>query len=89
MSELQSLPNIGKALDQRLQTIGIQSIEDLNALGSVETVIRLNIHNMYACVNTLYAIEGAIRGVRWHELSKKDRDVLREEMKSRDMLKKY
>jgi DNA transformation protein len=32
-----------------------------------------------ACYNMLYAIEGAVRGVRWHYIPKEERDQLKRE----------
>ncbi|GMQ60053.1 TfoX/Sxy family protein [Vallitalea sediminicola] len=73
---LSQLPNIGKTLEKELNDIGIQTAEELKAMGSIDAIIRLSIHGD-TCYNKLYALEGAIRDVRWHQLPKE----LRQELK--------
>lgn len=62
---LSKLPNIGKELEALLNTVGINSMEELKEIGSIEATLRLNDIGE-ACMNKLYAIEGAIQDVRWH-----------------------
>lgn len=65
---LDEMKNIGKSLADSLIGVGIKTPEDLIKLGSIEAAIRLD-----ACANKLYALEGAILDVRWHNLDKKYR----------------
>jgi DNA transformation protein and related proteins len=81
MSELTKIPNIGPELAKRLEAIGVNSYDQLARLGTIETVKRLKLANINACCNMLYAIEGAIRKIRWHDLPKQDREKLKEEYK--------
>lgn len=79
-SEFSGIPNIGSVLAEKLILAGFTSHDDLVSLGSVE--ITLKIHDGMdpgACYNMLYAIEGAIRGVRWHTIPKEERDKLKRE----------
>lgn len=78
---LSNLPNIGKRLEQELEQIGINNLEDLIDLGSVEVVLRLQLEDLNVCYNKLYAIEGAIQGVRWHSIPNEDRTRLKAELK--------
>ena len=78
MDDLTELPNIGPVLARRLADVGISSRDDLAAMGSVEAVLRIGHTDASACYNMLYAIEGAIRGVRWHAISKEDRARLKD-----------
>ena len=68
MSELTSLPNLGKVLAQNLETVGIKTPEQLKTMGSEEAFARLSTLDESACINMLYALEGAIQGIRWHQL---------------------
>ncbi len=77
MDDLKSLPNIGPVLAKKLAEIGVTTYDDLAALGSVEAVLRLAHTDPSACYNMLYAIEGAIRGVRWHSIPKDERARVR------------
>jgi len=70
MESLRELPNIGKTLAEKLNHIGISSPEGLIETGSENAIIRLAaFENSGACINMLYALEGAIQGIRWHSLS--------------------
>lgn len=77
---LQELPNIGPALAARLSDIGITDADQLRQTGSVECVRMLTDVHDPACYNTLYALEGAIQGVRWHDLPDSVRKQLKEQL---------
>ncbi|MFQ5942854.1 MAG: TfoX/Sxy family protein [Anaerolineales bacterium] len=79
MSELTDLPNIGEVLAEKLHAIGMERRDDLVASGSVEAVLEIEDPDQSACYNMLYALEGAIRGVRWHVISKEERRNLKEQ----------
>lgn len=69
MKSLTELPNIGKTLAKKLELIGVKSEQDLKELGSENAIIKIStIENSGACINMLYALEGAIQGIRWHGL---------------------
>lgn len=80
MSELTKLPNIGPKLAENLEKIGIDSYEKLSEKGSVASVIEIGHSDMHVCCNMLYALEGAIRGVRWHNIPKEEREKVRQEL---------
>lgn len=68
MGELQSLPNIGKELERQLHEAGINTIDELKKVGSKEAWLRILSSDPSACIMRLSSLEGAIRGVRWHDL---------------------
>ena len=68
MGELAKLPNIGKTLEEQLEQAGVHTPADLQALGSREAWLRIQSIDPTACCNRLCALEGALRGVRWHDL---------------------
>ena len=71
MKELTDLPNIGNTLAAKLSTIEINNEYELKQMGSEEAIIKIaTIENSGVCINMLYALEGAIQGVRWHGLCK-------------------
>jgi DNA transformation protein len=77
MKNLTELPNIGKTLAAKLEKIGIQNEKDLINAGSESAFIRLSaLENCDSCINMLYALEGAIQGIRWHKLDKKRKEEL-------------
>jgi len=78
---LSELPNIGPELEQRLRSVGINTPADLADIGSVEILKRLDVINTPGCTNMLYALEGAIRGTRWHGLSVEVKRDLKDRLK--------
>lgn len=68
MGQLQSLPNVGKELERQLGEAGIETIDQLRQAGSREAWLRILAMDSSACLMRLSALEGAIRGVRWHNL---------------------
>jgi DNA transformation protein len=76
--KLSELPNIGKTLEKELINVGINCAEELREIGSIDAIIRLKMHGDICC-NKLYALEGAINNVRWHQLPKE----LRVELKNK------
>ncbi len=70
IKQFQIQPNIGNHLALQLVTAGITSIDQLRDIGSETAFIRLNEMDNSQCINSLYALEGAIQGIRWHSLEK-------------------
>lgn len=77
-NELKNLPNLGKTLVDKLLLIGIENAEQLKATGAESVFIKLKALDNDACINMLYAIEGAIQGIRWHNLNELRKAELRE-----------
>ena len=69
MTELTKLPNIGKILAHKLIEVDIKNPEELISAGSENAFIRIKTVDPDACINMLYALEGAIQGIRWHNLT--------------------
>ena len=70
MNELSDLPNIGEKLEEKLIQVGIRNIDELKNTGTENAFIRLKTIDENVCINTLYALEGAIQKIRWHKLPK-------------------
>lgn len=81
VNELGKLPNIGESLQEKLKQVGIETVSDLRNLGSVEAFRKIKNIDGSACYNMLCSLEGAIQGVRWHDLSKEDKEKLKESFK--------
>jgi DNA transformation protein len=79
LDSLAELPNIGPVLAAKLNAIGVSSDGELADLGAVEAVLRIGQTDRAACYNMLYALEGAIQRVRWHQLPKAERAQLKKE----------
>ena len=68
MSDLSQQINIGRALERKLKEIGITSFAELKSTGSEQAFLRLRAADPGACLNMLCALDGAIAGIRWHDL---------------------
>ena len=68
MGELTKLPNIADKLDSQLEDAGIKTIDELMKVGSKDAWLRILANDSSACLMRLSALEGAIQGVRWHDL---------------------
>ncbi len=77
MEKLSTLPNIGTELENRLNNIGITTYEQLCDIGAKLAWTRIRETDPSACYNLLCALEGAIKGVRWHSLPLLDKQDLR------------
>jgi DNA transformation protein len=78
MGELRKLPNIAEKLEAQLTEVGIPTIDALKQTGSREAWLRIASIDPSACYMRLCSLEGAIQGVRWHNLD----DVTKKEMKA-------
>lgn len=76
--ELTDLPNVGAVLARRLREAGIETPAELKAAGSVGAAMRIRSETPgdAPCASMLYAMEGAIRGIRWHDIPKDERSEL-------------
>lgn len=78
MGELSKLINIGNNLEAQLNELGIETFEQLKEIGSTQAWLDIYSIDTSACINRLYALEGAIQGIRWHNLSNEVKNELKE-----------
>ncbi len=77
-SEMCKMPNIGTKIAQELKQAGIHKPEQLIEMGSLEALVQINGTVLdESCLNKLYALEGAIRGIRWHGLDPETKETLK------------
>jgi DNA transformation protein len=82
MTELEATPNIGKVLAGRLRAAGITTREQLEKLGDEAAFGRLRATLPDdACTHTRLALAGAVRNIRWHDLSRDLRAELTKDLK--------
>jgi len=68
--------NIGEDTENKLIGVGIDSFEKLEKLGAQQAFLRLQTIDPEACINLLYSLEGAIEGIKWHDLSREKKQEL-------------
>ena len=78
MSELTSMANIGKEMEKKLTSVGIDSAEKLIALGSKEAFLKLKQAYPNVCLVHLYTLEGAIQNTEFNCLSEEKKKELKE-----------
>jgi len=81
--DLNDLPNLGKEAVKLLTAVGIKTPGDLRRIGAVAAACRIRKLRPAdpPCRSMLSALEGAIRGVRWHTIPGAERDKLWKEYK--------
>lgn len=78
MGLLRDLPNIGKEMEKLLIQVGLDTPEKLRRAGTREAFFRIRSIDPTACHAKLYGIDGAIKGIRWHNLSTEEKRELNE-----------
>lgn len=68
MNNLTDRINIGKDTAAKLMRVGINSIDELTALGTEQAFIRLQALDAGACLSLLYSIDGAISNTKWNKI---------------------
>lgn len=74
---LTALQNIGITLAEDLADAGIMNPKELLELGTEKSFQRIQSINKNVCISELYAIEGAIQGIRWHTIDPMRKEELR------------
>ena len=85
MSELTSMMNIGKEMEKKLTSIGIESAEELISSGAKDAFFRLKQKYPNVCLVHLYTLEGAIHNIQYNRLPE---DMKKELKEFSDFLKK-
>jgi DNA transformation protein and related proteins len=76
--KLTDMPNIGNVVAEKLIQIGISTPEELKAIGSEQAFIRLQTIDETVCFSMLQGLEGAVQGIRWHNLPRERKEELKE-----------
>jgi DNA transformation protein len=74
------LSNLGPTSAGWLRDVGIETYDDLERLGSVQAFLRVDASREGVSLNLLYALEGALRDVRWDRLPPDVRHELRRQV---------
>ena len=78
MGRLSDLPNIGKEVERQLNEVGLSTYEELKSLGAEAAWLKIQEIDESACIHRLYALEGAIQGVKKTFLPDERRAELKE-----------
>ncbi|MBT3348758.1 competence protein TfoX [bacterium] len=81
IAALKKLPNLGEKCAHRIFESGVETPEQLSTLGPEEVFLRIFEKHGWQpgmCSCFLYAIEGAITGEKWNEISDTRKKELRD-----------
>lgn len=78
MQDLTSMRNIGKEMDKKLKSVGIDSPDQLRELGSKQAFLKLKKFYPQICLVHLYALEGAVEDLEFNSLSDDKKKELKE-----------
>lgn len=70
------LRNIGPKSAAWLRQVGLRSEQDLRAAGAVEAFMRVKRAGFRPSLNLLYALEGALQGCHWQQVSQARRQEM-------------
>ena len=76
--ELRQVPNIGVKLEAQLKDVGIDTVQALRDVGAKAAWLRIKGIDPSACYMRLCALEGALEGIRWHDLPGETKAQLKE-----------
>lgn len=77
MTKLTDMLNIGKELESKLQSVNVDSAENLVELGAKEAFLRLKEAYPNVCLVHLYALQGAITDTDFNNLSRETKEDLK------------
>ena len=78
MTDLTTMPNIGKEMASKLKSVEINAAEELVEIGSKEAFFRLKMKYPHVCLVHLYTLEGAIQNIEFNCLSEATKANLKE-----------
>lgn len=78
MERLEEMFNIGKIVALQLRQVGINTPENLKKIGAKEAWLKIQEIDQSACIHRLYALQGAILGIKKTELDHEIKKDLKE-----------
>ena len=69
-TRVEALPNIGPKLAAALRAVGVADAETLRERGSEAVWRDMREQGLFDDATSLQALEGAVRGMRWHDLDR-------------------
>ena len=70
------LRNIGPKSAAQLRQVGVRTLDDLKALGSLEAYVKLKRAGFKPSLNLLYSLEGALLDCHWQQVPDERRSEL-------------
>jgi DNA transformation protein and related proteins len=77
---IEDLPNLGPACASRLAAVGIHNLKDLREMGAVGAYRLVKNHGYPTSLNLLWAIYGALNGLKWNQVPEEIKSQLKSEI---------
>ncbi|WP_314059415.1 TfoX/Sxy family protein [uncultured Vagococcus sp.] len=75
---LSEMPNLGKVNEERLKEVGIETPEELRAIGTEGAFVQVREVDKGACLHLLYGLEGAIKGIPKKDICPARKEALKD-----------
>lgn len=76
MASNEKIRNVGPKSAAWLRQVGVRTLEDLRAVGVIETFMKVKRAGFRPSLNLLYALEGALLGCHWQQVPEERRAEL-------------
>ena len=76
MAATPKLRNIGPKSAAQLRQVGVRTLDDLKAIGSLEAFVKLKRAGFKPSLNLLYSLEGALLDCHWQQVPDERRSEL-------------
>jgi hypothetical protein len=76
MAAPEKLRNIGPKSAAQLRQVGVRTLDDLRAVGSLEAFVKLKRAGFKPSLNLLYSLEGALLDCHWQQVPDERRSEL-------------
>lgn len=83
-SDLLAMKNLGNTSINWLRAIGVNSYDELKAVGPVDAYIKIKERGIRVSKVLLYALQGALLDVHWNELTPTMKQALLEQVAERE-----
>lgn len=74
---ISQMRNLGPATERMLRDVGVNSADELRAIGAVDAFLRLQFAQSGVSLNALYAMEAALLDIDWRELLRERKSGLK------------
>jgi DNA transformation protein len=85
---IRDLKGLGPKSEADLCSVGINTVEELKALGPIPAYMKLRTANPKVSLNFLYALVGALNNEHWINVAREDKSALLQELEGFEALQK-
>ena len=76
MKRIRDLRGLGEKSEKMLAKVGVHSVADLQAVGAIQSFIKLKQGDYHPSLNFLYALVGALEDRSWVDIAQHEKGTL-------------